>query len=132
MIEHNPELERLEVLRQELRQEIDDLHSEICCTTAYTRFLNAQKEYYDKRAEAERISVFTVARDGYGTEPHHRVSFSTYEDAERIAVKFIRGGFTNVAIISQSPAAQENPAVLKRLKRRYHEARALRYQPDES
>jgi uncharacterized protein (UPF0335 family) len=29
MIEHNPELERLEVLQQELRQEIDDLHNEI-------------------------------------------------------------------------------------------------------
>ena len=101
--------------------------------TAFTRFLNAQKEYYDKRAEAERISVFTVARDGYGTEPHHRVSFSTYEDAERIAVKFIRGGFTNVAIMSQSPVADEKrTAELKRLERRYHEAKALRYQPDES
>ena len=29
MIEHNPELERLEVLQQELRQEIDNLHNEI-------------------------------------------------------------------------------------------------------
>ena len=100
--------------------------------TAFTRFLEAEKEYFDKRAEAEGISVFTVAKDGYGTEPHP-LRFSTYEDAERIAVKFIRGGFTNVAIMSQSPVADEKrTAELKRLERRYHEAKALRYQPDES
>ena len=74
--------------------------------------------------------IFTVAKNGYGTEPSLR--FSTYEDAEKKFIEYSRAGYKNVVITTQNPAADEKrTAELKRLERRYHKAKARRYQPDE-
>jgi len=41
--------------------------------------------------------IFTVAKNGYGTEPSLR--FSTYEDAEKKFIEYSRDGYTNVVLI---------------------------------
>ena len=100
--------------------------------TAFTRFLNAQKEYYDKCSEPQPGAIHTVvAKNGRSTEQSPR--FLTFEEAEKKFIEYSRAGYKNVVITTQNPAADdERTAELKRLERRYHEAKALRYQPDES
>jgi len=56
--------------------------------------------------------IFTVAREGYGTEPSLR--FSTYEAAEKKFIEYLRDGYTNVVIIEKR--------CLSRLMRRPHRA----------
>ena len=100
--------------------------------TAFTHFLNARKEYYDKCSEPQPGAIHTVvAKNRHGTEQSPR--FSTFEEAEKKFIEYSRAGYKNVVITTQNPIADEKrTAELKRLERRYHEAKALRYQPDES
>ena len=44
-------------------------------------------------------AIFTVAKNGYGTEPSLR--FSTYEEAEKKFIEYLRDGYTNVVIIEK-------------------------------
>ena len=43
--------------------------------------------------------IFMVAKNGYGTEPSLR--FSTYEEAEKKFIEYLRDGYTNVVIIEK-------------------------------
>ena len=43
--------------------------------------------------------IFTVAKNGYGTEPSLR--FSTYEEAEKKFIEYSRDGYSNVVIIEK-------------------------------
>ena len=99
--------------------------------TAFTRFINAQKEYYDKCSEPQPGAIHTVvAKNGHGTESSPR--FSTFEEAEKKFIEYSRAGYKNVVITTQNPIADEKrTAELKRLEGRYHKAKARRYQPDE-
>ena len=46
-------------------------------------------------------AIFTVAKNGYGTEPSLR--FSTYEEAEKKFIEYGRAGYKNAVIIERRP-----------------------------